>query len=507
MAYESVGPGYSSGILPNYAEEYYQTQQNQSHKFDNYTNPFLLARNISSVFQPGIENAQKQQQVGISQQMEQIDAARQQMAQTAQNTLLPLQASQIQAQTAGLQAEGAMRQFQLGKSQDAYSQAPDYFNSLSSGVNSGDPSAIYSAMAQNPAAAMTYGQESGNALAYADRVSQTRMAGVVGSAQQQGADAAAKNGNMNPDDYASSLSPQPGENDAQFQQRKAAAMQGFAQKQQQMQGIQAQAMNQQVLAKIRSGATITAAELRALGQGVRTGQVTVDQLEQLSPGLGNAALNSPNQDFTPNPNATAAPVSRYPEQIQTEALKHYNTVSENPAATPQMKDEAARQLAVVNPGLAPSLGVAVQYDPVTQAQLDGINAQEMAAKATIKQAGSDPSLTKAPSWYDNAFLPADQKDTTPLQRAIGQVQNLELQRAKILKQQTAGAQVTPAAVSAPSGAKEASPQSTPTIQFSPDDMQKLPPQYQQALKWAESNPTDPRSKQIVQQAQMLLSRQ
>jgi hypothetical protein len=362
-------------------------------------------------------------------------------------------------------------------------------------------------MAQNPAAAMTYGQESSNALNYADRVSQTRMAGVVGSAQQQGADAAAKNPSMNPEDFATSLSQQPGEDAGQFQQRKAAAMQGFAQKQQQVQGIQAQAMNQQILAKIRSGATITAAELRALGQGVRTNQVTVDQLEQLAPGLGNAALNNPNQDFTPNPNATPPPVSRYPEQIQGEALKHYNTINENPAATQQMKDEAARQLAVVSPGLAPSLGVAVPQDPVTQAQLDGINAQEMAAKATIKQAGSDPSLTKPPSWMENMFLPADQKDTTPLQRAIGQVQNLEVQRAKILKQQTAGAQAAPASGAAPTSTSAPSPQSTPTIQFSPQDIQKLPPQYQSSLKWAEANPSDPRSKQIIQAAQMLLSQQ
>ena len=438
MPYESVGPNYSGGVEPDYASKLGAIQQGAENNFADYTNPFMNMKGIQGEVLPWLQqaNQQKQTQSDISyrQGMLGIDQQRQNLAQTAQDTLLPLQANYLGTQADALTAEVSARNFALSKQQDAYSQAPDYYSALSTAVQQGNPSAIYDAMSKNPAAAMTYGQDSMNALNYSDQTSRIRNAGVAGSAMQQGMDYAAQNPDASPTDYGSSLQQNPGENSADFAMRKTAQIQGFAQKQAQVQQVQQQAQNQQILAQIRQGGTIKAAQVRALGMGIRSGQTTVDQIEQMAPGLGVAAYNAANgpaSDFTQDPTKMAPPVSKYPEQMQVEALKHYNTIMEG-AGTPEQKQAAAAQLAVISPALAPSLGAQPSYDPVTNAQLDGLNAKEKQAQMVIQQAQTDPTkLQPTPTMFGFGT-----PGPSPVDQAQQTIQEVEQQRAQILRGQT-----------------------------------------------------------------------
>ena len=151
----SFGDGRSVSYSPSYAEQDENIQSNLAHKYDFATNPFLLASNLNQTFQPGIQNAQNQQRVNIAQ-------AQQNLAKTYQDTMLPLQAQATEAQTDNVKAQGAMMAFQFGKAQDAYSQSPAYFQAVADANDSGDPSKLYSAAANFPAAAMQTGTARSN---------------------------------------------------------------------------------------------------------------------------------------------------------------------------------------------------------------------------------------------------------------------------------------------------------------------------------------------------------
>jgi hypothetical protein len=438
MAYEQTGPGYSSGMQPQYAQYFNQLQQQNAQQFADYTNPFLNERGVQSEILPWQQQALENQREGLAEKTQAqqaqyqqgilgVEQARQQMAQTAQNALLPLQANMLGVQADGISAETAARNFQLGKQQQAFTQAPRLFSSLSDAVTKGDPSAIYQAMSENPAAAMTYGQDTMNALNFADKSQQMRNAGMVGSAQQIGMDDAAKNISTDPTEYASGLTQQSGETDSQYQMRKAAQMGGFAQKQQQMMGVRAQAVNAQALATIRAGGTIKAAELRTMGQAIRNGTMTVEQLESISPGLGNAALNDPDEDFKGDPAAAAAPVFNAPEPIIKDLLDQRAKLptGDDPAsqATRAQNDAA---IAWAAPQMAKSMGIS--SDPNVSRQLQTINLQMKPWQQILSNSANDPKLMQRPTnmWGTPTGEPS------PYEQAVQKLNVLQQQQQQIL---------------------------------------------------------------------------
>src|ERR1700675_1967172 len=116
MAYEGLGGGgYSSGMQPNYAGQLAEMQDKYAHSWDQFSNPFLNAQGVQSEILPwqrmALEQKQQASQQSYQQGMLGIDQARQNMAQTAQDKLLPLQANMIGAQTSNLSAEAAKTNF------------------------------------------------------------------------------------------------------------------------------------------------------------------------------------------------------------------------------------------------------------------------------------------------------------------------------------------------------------------------------------------------------------
>lgn len=146
MPFESTGNGISVGSMPSYADKYGEIQQGLAHRFDQYVNPFLLAHNISDVFQPGIQNAQHQQQLNDTQSYQQgmlgVERARQQLAATAQNSLLPLQANLLDAQATNIGADAARTNFMLDQTKQGISQIGAFATALNGAKSPEDVQSI-----------------------------------------------------------------------------------------------------------------------------------------------------------------------------------------------------------------------------------------------------------------------------------------------------------------------------------------------------------------------------
>lgn len=364
MAYETTGNGYSVGAIPNYAAEDEQIQSGLSHRFDFATNPFLLAKNLQNTFLPYIEQQDKSsyQRASLN-----LDQQRQNLAQTAQNTLLPLQAQQLTAQTQGLVANAAMQSFQLGKAQDAYGQMPDYLAKLSQASQSGDASAAYQAGADNPAAFTANPNLSMDAVNRITQQQQGVTASIAGAAQSKGADYVSQNPNASPTDIESSFTPTTGISPAQQIQEKNAYIQGASH--QHVQTAVAAAKGQITLAaaQIRQTGQIDAATQRALGPLISKGFFTPDALAAVGIDPDTSANLIAAVNSTPGANGSVVP-----DRIAVQNLKLAQTIIN--AKVPPSTTEKNWAYDVMNNGGKASFPIPI-YPPAVQDKIDSLTTQ------------------------------------------------------------------------------------------------------------------------------------
>jgi len=493
IAFESVGEGRSVGSQPNYAAEYGQIQQGLAHRFDEFTNPFLFAQNVNKSVLPWIENKQEN---AYRQGMLDIDRQKQNLAQTAQDTLLPLQANMLGAQASNLAAEGSARAYELSRAQNADASAPEFFQSFGRAIVNGDKTAAYDAIAQNPQVAAKFAPQIQSGMNDLDKNSIIRQGVGIQSATQQGADAAATSRFSNPEEYSASLAPLPNENPVDFQLRQSAAQQGFAQKHAQLQQIQAQNAAKITLAQIQAGGRVDSSTVRTIGDLIKNGNMSPDELGAVRPGLAAWAAAHPGQEFNGPQGAMA---SAYPKETQKEVMANYTATMISPNASQDARDSATAMLHKVFPAFAAQDGAAPQYDPVSNAQLKALDLAEKGAQLGLSKALQDPKGRETP--WGGIF-----GGKSPYQEAIDTINRINIERADILKNSPAPRAannipvitlnstlaVTNPLTAAAEKKEKTSPTETP-IQMAPID--------QKALEWARSHPDDPRSAQWIEQIQ------
>lgn len=355
MPNENVGDGRSVGQVEDYASKYGAIQQGLAHRFDQYTNPFMLSQSLSNVFQPGIQNAQKQQMVNI-------DQARQNMAQTAQDTLLPLQANSINAQTDEMKARVASMNYQLSTQQDAMSQFPDFMKSVGDAVQNNDPAALATSIGQYPAAVRL---NPGLAMDAYNKISQSKQietTGITGAAMANGADYVTMNPGSSVDDIKNSYTPSsPNLNPAQQIAEKNAYMQGATHNQVQITAAQVNATVKEAVAEMNQNGRIAAATQRSLGMLAAKGQVSpktlaaMDVDPQTSSQLM-AALNTP-------PDSKGLII---PDRVLVANINAAKSIEANPLSTTVEKNWAHD---VMNNNGAPSFNIPT-YAPAVQDKID-----------------------------------------------------------------------------------------------------------------------------------------
>jgi len=150
------------------------------------------------------------------------------------------------------------------------------------------------------------------------------------SAIQQGCDAAAKSTYADPSIFWRFVTPNTGESDADFGMRERPQRSKASPKAGADATIQMQATNAQILASYRAKSTNSGGKVARSPAGVlNQGWCHPIRLPRCRRILVDAALNHPDQDFTPSGDASTAPVSKYPIEMQTEALKHFNIINES----------------------------------------------------------------------------------------------------------------------------------------------------------------------------------
>lgn len=278
----SVGDGRSAPDTPDVADKYADLQNQQFHRFDQFTNPFLLARNLSGAFQPGVDNAQKQQQLNSTQAYQKgmldIDQQKQNLAQTAQDTLLPLQANMLGAQADGLKAEAASRQYQLDTTKDGMTQFPDFMTAVGQAVQNNDPTALATAIGQNPAAVRMNPSLAMDAYNRINQSKQIETTGITGAAMAKGADYASMNPSANPADFETSFKPSDGITPAQQIAEKNAYLLGANHTQAQAQVASAKGAITLAAAQMRQTGQIDAATVKTLGPLIQKGFFSPDAL-------------------------------------------------------------------------------------------------------------------------------------------------------------------------------------------------------------------------------------
>lgn len=501
MAGESVGEGRSVGFLPDYADKLGAIQGQYSHRFDEFTNPFLVASNQTKNVLPWEENEQANQ---INQGKLAIAQQQQQLAQTAQDTILPLTAQKLGVETSNLAGQGAAAAYMLNRAQTADASAPEFFQNFGTAIANGDKAGAYAAIAQNPEVTAKYSPQIQSGMSDLDKNSQIRQNWSYQSATQQGSDAAATAKFSDPQSYVSSLSPNPGESPIDFQLRQTAAQQGFSTTQTQMAAAKQKNDTALLIASTRAGAPVEAAKVRAYWNLIKSGQMTVDGVNSILPGLGGWAASHPDgEPYAASGSTTVNPIpSPFPEATQTETLKHFNVLQEaqksGATVAPEELDQARRLAIAANPGLATALGnTAPTYDPVTSAQLGAIDARDVEAKKIITKAQNDPSLSNPvqPSF----FTPWESPGPSPVDQAIETIKNNEIVRQQILKSKAQQIPSTPS-ISPTTPSPTINPGTVNTSQnqdqFSPKSTDS--PQIASAKTWLQTHPDDPLAASVKQ---------
>lgn len=494
MSFEQIVGGGSVGEQPNYAAQDWQIQQQQAHRFDDFTNPFLFAQNVNKSVMPWIENKQN---YNLNQAKLDIAQKQQDLAETEQNTLLPLKAQQLGVQTSNMQAQGAAASYALNRAQTADASAPEFFKQFGTAINNGDKVGAYNAIANYPDVTAKYAQQIQSGMADLDKNSIIHQGVGIQSATQQGAVAAANQKFPDPQSYGESLTPQANESQSDFLLRQSAAQQGFAQKQSQIQQIQAQSQSKLALAKIQAGGRVDSATVRTVGDLIKNGNMAPDEVEAVAPGLAAWSQAHPGEEFNGPLNAMASP---YPKQTQQETMQNYRTILASPNASEQDKASVRAQMHQVFPAFASQDGGSPNVDPVNSAYLSALDTADKAAQLKAAQAAASPTGHDKPLW--GIF-----GGQSPYDEAIGTINRIKMERANFLQNQTqqSSPQATPLKQTSASNAPaqlaasgnpltaaavqstqtNATPAASAPVQMNPKD--------QQAMKWAKANPNDPRS--------------
>lgn len=268
----------------NYAAQDWNIEQNQAHKFDQYTNPFLLAQSFNQTELPLRQQADQEAQA----QAQNILANKQyQLQQTQQASMLPLQMQGMSAQTAQTQAMTAAQAFALHQQQTGAAQVPSLAATLAN-VAPGDNAGLYGAAAANPAALATpQGQAIySRAQQFGDTQLGIQQQALAGADSQKGAaQALSAPVGIDPTQYWNSNHPQPQQSDftnpADFQKATISynnQMQGFYQNFARQQMLKSQGAIRTATAEIQSGGRIGAASVRALAPLFQNGTLNYTAL-------------------------------------------------------------------------------------------------------------------------------------------------------------------------------------------------------------------------------------
>lgn len=496
-------------MLPNYAEEDEQIQQGLAHKYDDYTNPFKLSQGISSVFQPGIQNAQKQQMVNI-------DQARQNLAATAQNTLLPLQANMLTAQATNLTGETALRNYQIDQMKDAQSQLPDFLNGLSDAETNSDPSLLFKAAASSPAAVA---RNPGLVTDSLNRLSQQqaiKTQGITGSAAARGMDYVAQNPNANPTDFESAFTPTEGLNAAQQLQEKQAFIQGASHQQAQSSVAAAKGQIQLAAAQIRQTGQIDAATQRALSPLIQKGFFTPDALAAVGvdPDTSDKLLAAANGQ----PNGQGGVV---PDKVAVANIATARALLNSPMPSTEQTSWAN---SVLNNGGTPAFQLPV-YSPDTQDQINAKTDEIKGLQDALAQnqkgwmwSASDTSKALSDitqkkqeliNIRKNGRISTPQDGTSsfspnPFMKPIP-ANGMPASAAVPGNPQTTAALAATGGATSPSQA-ESTPAPAASGDIPPDALSKLDAKTQAAYTWAKANPSSPKAQQIMTALKNLVSR-
>lgn len=373
MPFESVGNGFSVGSQPDYAQLIGNIQNQNASRFDQYTNPFLNSRGVQGEILPWLENAQNQ---GYRKGMLSIDQARQNMAQTAQDTLLPLQANKLNADTAGLQAQAAMQNFQLNRMQDSASQMPSLLSGISDAEANSDPAALFQAGASNPAAFAANPSIMTDSLNRLSQQQEAKTTGIIGSAASRGADYVSQNPNSSVEDISSSYQPSDGLNPAQQQQEKNAYIQGATHQQVQANTASIRGTLQLAAAEVRANGSVKAATQKTLGPLIQKGFMTPEALAAV--GIDPDTADKLMAATVATPDASGNVV---PDKVAVANIGMAKSILANPTATTTEKNWA---YSAMNNGGAPAFALPV-YPPPVQDKLDLLDDQMKRLKDSLPQ--------------------------------------------------------------------------------------------------------------------------
>ena len=552
MAYESVGNGYTVGVLPNIAAEDEQIQQGLAHKFDQYTNPFMLARGISGVFQPGIENAQKQQQINSSTSYQQgmlgVEQARQQLAATAQNTLLPLQANMLTGQSAELEARTAALNYQNSQATDAAAQLPYVLSNAATAQVKGDTVGVIKSF--TPAVVARYPELVQNIMGYTDK-NNTLAEQIHDQANQAAGSAWAE---QNPDaslaDAQNAWKPDtsPGITPLQNSLNQSAWTKGFGATQVAMQQKKAQYDQQTQIATLGAQKSLGVADIQALGRVARTDPGVIPLLESQAPGITQAITKG--VPWTRDPSVLPMAPSIYPPEVLKPVISGLMALAkQGNSAYPDEVAQTNAMATAMMPDLAKRMGIDRLTDPAIVTSLRTVALQSVPYDNVIKNAAADPSLMQAPK----DWLGRPTGEPSPFLDAVAKKALLDQQKQTILasvkpapqsqsdattspqdqpwnanpykKPIPAGAAPTPmvsgnpattAAFAATGGA--ATPQSPAPVRpaaasalisgdISPAVLNKIDPsgEVQKAYEWAKANPSSPKAQQIMAKLKNIVS--
>lgn len=398
--------------MPDYASHLGADQSAYANQFSEMTNPFLNARGVQSEILPWQQQALAQKSQAANQSYQEgmlgVDQARQKLAQTAQDTLLPLQANQIAAQTSALTAETAGRQYQLDTQKAGMDQFPDFMKAVGDAVNNNDPTALSQAIGQNPQAVRVNPQLAMDAFNKINQSKQFETQGIIGAAQGMGADYVSMNPGASVGDIVQNYKPSsPNLTPAQQVAEKNAYLQGATHNQVQIQATAAKGQITEAVAELRQTGQISAATQRALGSVAAKGLISPQSLAALDidPQTQSqllAALGS-------KPNGSGSVV---PDKIAVSNLTTANKILSDPIATTAEKSWAYDAL---NTHGNPSYQFPVYPAPI-QDKIDSLTSQINNLQTSL------PSRSTH-SWSGDSDYDKTNKQITDLRNQVTGIKN------------------------------------------------------------------------------------